>query len=93
MQNSPVIFYSNKTNDFLQDLRGEVEKVANFLGKPLTEEKMIKLLEHLKFDNISKNESVNFEIGKKIGFMNQDGAFIRKGIQQISQRKILSRTL
>jgi hypothetical protein len=90
MQNSPVIFYSNKTNDFLQDLRGEVEKVANFLGKPLTEEKMIKLLEHLKFDNISKNESVNFEIGKKIGFMNQDGAFIRKGIQQISRRKILS---
>ena len=65
----------------MQDLRGEVEKVAQFLGKSLTEEKMTKLLEHLKFDNISKNESVNFEIGKKIGFMNQDGAFIRKGKQ------------
>ncbi|EFX63192.1 hypothetical protein DAPPUDRAFT_268909 [Daphnia pulex] len=73
--NMLFIFYE----DMKKDLRGEVEKVAKFLGKPLTEEKMFKLLEHLKFDNISKNESVNFEIGKKIGFMNQDGAFIRKG--------------
>ncbi|EFX63687.1 hypothetical protein DAPPUDRAFT_231919 [Daphnia pulex] len=73
--NMLFIFYE----DMKKDLRGEVEKVAKFLGKPLTEEKMIKLLEHLKFDNISKNESVNFEIGKKIGFMSQDGAFIRKG--------------
>ena len=70
------IFYE----DMKKNLRGEVEKVARFLGKPLTEENMTKLLEHLKFENISKNESVNFEIGKKIGFMNLDGAFMRKGI-------------
>ena len=70
------IFYE----DMKKNLRGEVEKVASFLGKPLIEENMTKLLEHLKFENISKNESVNFEIGKKIGFMNQDGAFMRKGI-------------
>lgn len=37
------------------------------------------LLEHLKFDNLSKNESVNYDFGKKMGFVNQDGNFIRNG--------------
>ena len=41
---------------------------------------MTKLLEHLKFDNLSKNESVNFEMVKPIGFFNEDnGTFIRNG--------------
>lgn len=64
---------------FAQDLRREVAKVAKFLNKPLSEEKLARLLEHLKFENISKNESVNLENGKKMGFMNQDGHFIRRG--------------
>ena len=41
---------------------------------------MTKLLEHLKFDNLSKNESVNFEMVKPIGFFNEhNGTFIRNG--------------
>ena len=67
-----------------QDLRGEIEKIVKFLGKELTNEQLTKLTEHLRFDNFSKNEAVNLEIGKELGFMNQNGNFIRKvkkGIQ------------
>jgi hypothetical protein len=39
-----------------------------------------KLTEHLRFDNFAKNETVNCEIGKEIGLMNNSGHFIRKGI-------------
>ena len=38
-----------------------------------------KITEHLRFDNFEKNESVNNEIGKKLGMMYPDGKFIRKG--------------
>ena len=39
-------------------------------------------MEHLRFDNFAKNESVNGESGKKLGFLNSDaGNFIRKGIK------------
>lgn len=63
-----------------QDLKGEIEKVAKFLGKPLTENQILKLREHLRVDNFAKNDSVNFEIGKKVGFMNDtELRFVRKG--------------
>ena len=60
-------------------MRGEIEKVAKFLDKTLSEEQITKLTEHLRFDNFEKNPSVNLEIGKKLGFMNEDGKFVRKG--------------
>lgn len=63
-----------------QNLRGEIEKIAKFLNKPLKKEQLDTLAEHLKFENFQKNESVNFEAGKKmVGFMNQDLNFMRKG--------------
>lgn len=65
--------------DMKRDLRGEILKVATFLGKSLSDEQLGKLAEHLHFDNFQKNESVNNESGKKTGAMNQDGHFIRKG--------------
>jgi hypothetical protein len=61
-------------------LRGEIEKVATFLGKSYSDEQLGKLTEHLKFENFQKNESVNSESGKKFGAMNEDGRFIRNGI-------------
>lgn len=64
----------------MQDLRGEIQKIAKFLGKTLTEDQLVKLTEHLRFDNFAKNETVNCEIGKEIGLMNNSGNFIRKGI-------------
>jgi len=53
--------------------------VADFLDKKLTDDQLTTLTEHLRFDNFKKNESVNNEVGKKMGWMNPDGKFIRKG--------------
>ncbi len=76
------IFYE----DLKRDLRGQLEKMAKFLGKDLSQDQLDRLREHLKFENIEKNESVNFEHGKKTGFMNEDqGKFIRKGIVRITK--------
>jgi len=69
------IFYE----DLKRDLRGQLEKMATFLGKDLIHDQLDRLREHLKFENIEKNEAVNNEHGKKIGYMNEDGKFIGKG--------------
>ena len=61
------------------DLRGQLEKMSKYLGKDLSEDQMDRLREHLQFENVKKNESINMESGKKIGMMNKDGSFIRKG--------------
>jgi hypothetical protein len=46
----------------------------------LTEEELNRLAKHLHIDTFAKNESANFEIGKKTGLMNLDaGNFVRKG--------------
>lgn len=42
-------------------------------------EQLDKLTEHLRFDNFKKNEGVNNEAGKKMGIMNLEGNFCRKG--------------
>ena len=65
---------------FLQNLRGEIEKVVSFLGKSLTEEQLTRLTQHLRVDQFAKNDAVNYEICKELGFMNNSGNFIRKGI-------------
>nr|CAH0102991.1 unnamed protein product [Daphnia galeata] len=65
--------------DMKKDLRGEIVKVAAFLNQTPSDEQLDKITEHLRFDNFEKNESVNNEIGKKLGWMNPDGKFIRKG--------------
>ena len=72
--------YVLKVSSICEDLRGEIKKVASFLNKIPTDEQLDKITEHLKFDNFEKNESVNNESGKKMGYMNLDGKFIRKGI-------------
>ena len=53
--------------------------MAKFLDKTLSEDQLTKLTEHLRFDNFEKNPSVNLEIGKKLGIMNEEGKFVRKG--------------
>jgi len=64
---------------FRQDLRGGIEKVARFLQKPLTDDQLTRLTDHLRFENLSKNKAVNLESSKEIGLVNPDGQFIRKG--------------
>ncbi|KAI9552926.1 hypothetical protein GHT06_020810 [Daphnia sinensis] len=69
------VFYE----DLKRDLRGEIQKVVSFLGKSLSEEQLTKLTEHLRVDQFAKNEAVNYEVCKELGFMNNSGHFIRKG--------------
>jgi hypothetical protein len=64
-------------------LRGEIVKVVAFLNQTPTDEQLNKITEHLRFDNFEKNESVNNEPVKKLGLMNLDGKFIRKGNNEI----------
>ena len=77
-----ILFIPSLQSQFLfrlQNLRGEIEKISQFLGKKLSDDQLSKLTEHLRFDNFAKNETVNCEIGKEIGLMNNSGHFIRKG--------------
>ena len=66
-----------------QDLRGQIERVATFLDKKLTEEQLIRLTEHLRIASFEKNEAVNMEnASRKSEFMNNvedSNKFIRKG--------------
>lgn len=64
-------------------MRGEIEKVCAFLDKKPTEEQLVKITEHLRFNNFEKNESVNMEAIRSMGFMNPEGKFVRKGINQV----------
>lgn len=41
------------------DMTGSLKKLAEFLGKPLADKDLPRLLEHLKFDNVKKNVSIN----------------------------------
>ena len=60
-------------------MRGEIEKVAAFFNKSFNDEQLSSMTEQLRFENFSENESVNHEHMKKIGVMNTDGRFVRKG--------------
>ena len=66
-----------------QNLRGEIERVAFFLDKTLTEELLIRLTEHLRIASFKMNEAVNMEnASRKSEFMNNvedSNKFIRKG--------------
>jgi len=74
--NLHFVFYE----DLKADLRGEIVKIATFLGKSLTDEQLTKLTEHLGFNKMKNNAAVNNEIGKEFGILKQKGHFIRKGI-------------
>lgn len=65
----------------MKNLRGGIEKVAKFLGKSLSEDQLEKLVQHLTFENLSKNSAVNKEDGKTSGSFHEDGNFMRKGTE------------
>lgn len=43
------------------DLANSLRKLSIFLGKPLREADLPKLMDYLQFDNIKKNQAVNFK--------------------------------
>ena len=65
--------------DMKKDLAPSIKKVAKFLGKEVSDEAVGKLVEHLSFKKMKNNAAVNKGEGKKLGFFNVDGDFIRKG--------------
>lgn len=58
-----------------------IRRVAEFYGKPLSEEQVEELAQHLHFDNFKNNKSVNMTDMKEAGIYRSDGAFIRTGKQ------------
>ena len=65
--------------DMKRDLAPSVKKVAKFLGKDVTDEMVTNLVDHLSFKRMKNNTAVNREEGKKIGFLSNEGHFMRKG--------------
>ena len=69
-------------------MRGEIEKIAQFLDKCLTEEQLDRMTHHLRVDTFSKNETANYEVGKTNGLMNLDaGNFVRKGRSNVNEQQ------
>jgi len=61
--------------DMKKDQKQTIENLCTFLGCQLSEEKVTELVDHLKFDNMKKNMSLNLENLLKEG----TEGFIRKG--------------
>eukprot|EP00795_Rhopilema_esculentum_P001673 gene1673-16148_t len=61
------------------DLAGNVRKVAEFLGKEITEEQVGILVDHLSFKKMKENKSLNLEAFQDGKTMKKEGSFIRKG--------------
>lgn len=59
------------------DMENSLKKLANFLGKPLMDEDLPKLIDHLQFDNARKNPSINFQFDSSADQQGQD--FLRRG--------------
>ena len=65
-------------------MSGEIQRVAKFLDKMLTDDQqLIRLTDHLRFENFEKNESVNLENVRRQGVIMNNNEnqikFVRKG--------------
>jgi len=74
------IFYE----DMKSNLRREIERVCQFLGKTPTEKQVELLVKHLRFDSFSKNKLVNYESLREAGAIKPGGKFTRKGISSVT---------
>ena len=61
------------------DLRGNVVKIANFIGKELTDEMIDAIVERTTFKNMAKDKKFNFEDSKNESWKMDRAKFIRKG--------------
>ncbi|XP_060532036.1 luciferin sulfotransferase-like [Cylas formicarius] len=68
------------------DLRAVINKVADFLGKKISDTQVDRLFDHLSFENMRNNPAVNFsallELHKKLKLANDnaEGQFMRSGV-------------
>ena len=66
-----------RCSTFPQDLRGNVLKLAKFLGKELSEENVKTIVDHCSLKSMKANPMVNGETHSS--FDNSRSKFIRKG--------------
>ena len=60
-------------------MKSVIEKVSKFLDSSLSEDQLEQLVDHLDIKNFRNNRAVNLESVKVMGFMDNEGSFIRKG--------------
>ncbi|GAB6018595.1 hypothetical protein CHUAL_000283 [Chamberlinius hualienensis] len=65
--------------DVTKDIRSNVIKIADFLGKNLNEEQVEQVCRHCNFSEMSKNPKANYSHWNKEGLINKDEKFLRKG--------------
>lgn len=71
------IFFEEMKNDLV----GTIGRVSKFLGKPVKEEDLPKIIDHLSIENFKNNSSVNLWQGHEIGYFvpYNNAGFINKG--------------
>lgn len=57
------------------DLASQLRKLADFLGHPLNEDDLPKLMEHLSFESVQKNPAINV----KMNPAQKKATFVRRG--------------
>ena len=63
-----------------QDRRGTIKKIADFLGRSLTEKDIDNVMEHTSLENMKKNPACNFQHMEEVQKVDKtEGAFINKG--------------
>lgn len=60
-------------------MRQGIVKVADFLGKQLTNEQEARLVDYLSIDKFKRNKSVNCQHLCDLGIANNNNTFIRNG--------------
>lgn len=70
-----------KYEDAIRDMHATIRRIADFLGRDLTDEDVNKIGEHCKVDNMRNNPAVNGMYWTEIKQMNfeSEGRFINKG--------------
>ncbi|XP_037049220.1 luciferin sulfotransferase-like [Bradysia coprophila] len=66
--------------DMKRDLKDVLQKIADFLGKSLSNDEIHTLYEHLQVDSMRQNPSCNFEERIQKAAINKEFKFIRRGI-------------
>lgn len=66
--------------DLKKDTEGTIDKLADFLGKTLTKEQKVKIIQHCSFENMKKNPTTNHSWFETLGVSDpKKGEFMRKG--------------
>jgi len=66
--------------DMKRDLPAALRQIGSFLGKPLTDEDIATLANHVSIDNMKKNPAVNHKDRHEKGVFLSGESFVRSGV-------------